>query len=75
MSKELERLKNKNLPCANCKSLKALEIIKENLVISYDESEPCLMLGIKVGKDKLVIIYETFDREKIDLLKEVLLWD
>lgn len=55
---------------------KALELIKENLVVSYDESEndkPCLVLSIKVGKDNLVVIYETFDKEKIDLLKEVLL--
>ena len=28
MSKGLERLNNKNLPCSNCKELKALEIIK-----------------------------------------------
>lgn len=63
--------------CVNVdKKLKALEIIKENLVVSYDESnndKPCLMLSIKVGKDNLVVIYETFDKEKIDLLKEVLL--
>lgn len=56
--------------------VKAFDIIKENLVVSYDESnndKPCLMLGVKVDKDKLVIIYETFDEEKIDLLKRVLL--
>lgn len=58
--------------------LAALEIIKENLVVSYDESEndkPCLILSIKVNKDNLVVVYETFDKEKIDLLKEVLLCD
>lgn len=57
-------------------ALKALEIIKENLVVSYDENKndkSCLTLGVKVDKDKLVIIYQTFDKEKIDLLKEVLL--
>lgn len=57
------------------KELKALEIIKENLVVSYDENKndkPYLMLGVKVNKDNLVVIYETYDKEKIDLLKEVL---
>lgn len=55
---------------------KVLKIIKENLVVSYDESEndkPCLVLGFKFDKDKMAIIYHTFDKEKIDLLKEVLL--
>ena len=58
--------------------LAALEIIKENLVVSYDESEndkPCLILSIKTEKDNLVVVYETFDKEKIDLLKEALKWD
>ncbi len=58
------------------KSLKALEILKEKLVIGYDESEndkPCLTLGFKNNKDELFIFYTTFDKEKIDLLKEVLL--
>ena len=57
------------------KKLKALEIIKENLVVSCDESEndkSCLVIGFKVDKDKMAIIYHTFDKEKIDLLKEVL---
>jgi hypothetical protein len=57
------------------KKLKALEIIKENLIVIYDENKndkPCLMLSIKVDKDKLITIYETFDKEKIDLLREVL---
>ena len=55
--------------------LAALEIIKENLVVSYDESEnnkPCLIIGIKSDKDNLIVFYETFDKEKIDLLKEAL---
>ena len=55
--------------------LKALEIIKENLVVGYDENEndkPCLIIGIKVNKDKLVVIYQTNEQDKIDLLKEVL---
>lgn len=55
---------------------KVLKIIKENLVVSYDESEndkPCLVLGFKFDKDKMAIIYHTFKKEKIDLLKEVLL--
>lgn len=58
------------------KELKAFEIIKENLVVSYDESEndkPCLVIGFKVDKDQMTIIYHTFDKEKIDLLKEVLI--
>lgn len=58
------------------KELKALEIIKENIIVSYDESEndkPCLILGIKVNKYNTIIFYETYDKEKIDLLKEVLL--
>lgn len=55
---------------------RVLEMFKENLVVSYDESKndkPCLILGIKVSKDNLVVIYETFDKEKIDFLKEALL--
>ena len=55
---------------------RALEMFKENLVVSYDESEndkSCLVLGFKYDKDKMAIIYHTFDKEKIDLLKEVLL--
>lgn len=57
------------------KQLKALEIIKENLVVSYDEGSndgSCLVIGVKVSKDNLVIIYETFEQDKIDLLKEAL---
>lgn len=57
------------------KQLKALEIIKENLLVGYDENtndKSCLTLGIKIDKDNVVIIYETFDKTKIDLLKEVL---
>ena len=60
----------------NKKLKEVLEIIKENLVVGCDESKndkPCLIIGIKVDKDKLVIIYKTFDKEKIDLLKEALL--
>ena len=58
------------------KALKALEIIKENLIVSIDEDskdKPCLMVGVKINKDNVCVIYETFDRNKIDLLKEVLL--
>ncbi len=54
---------------------KALEMIKENLVVDYDESENdkyCLTIGVKVDKDKLVVIYQTFDENKIRLLKEIL---
>ena len=40
MNKGLERLKNKNLPCSNCKELKALEIIKKY----YDG------YGIRIGE-------------------------
>lgn len=58
------------------KSLKALKTIKEKMVISVDESEydnHCLTLGVKVREDRLVIIYQTLDKDRIDLLKEVLL--
>ena len=66
---------NKELCKENKKLKRALEMFKENLVVGYDESEndmPCLVLGFKVGKDKMAIIYHTFDKEKIDLLKEVI---
>lgn len=58
------------------KSLKALEIIKENIFVSYDESEndkPCLVLGSKTTEGEIIIFYVTYDKEKIGLLKEVLL--
>lgn len=60
----------------NEKKIKAFEIIKENLIFSLDESESnksCLTIGVKVDKNHIVVIYQTFDKEKIDLLKEVLL--
>lgn len=58
------------------KELKAFEIIKEKLVVGYDESEndkPCLTLGVKDNEGVLLIFYITFDKEKINLLKEALL--
>ena len=68
MSKGLERLQNKNLPCSNCKELKALEIIKETLGIFFYENE--LGYFIDIGH---CCSYKLKDKEQYDFLKEVLL--
>lgn len=76
--KELYKEELKNTAYYNNLALKykkALEMIKENLVVGYDESENdkyCLTIGVKVDKDKLVVIYQTFDENKIRLLNEIL---
>ena len=74
ISKGLERLKNKNLPCSNCKELKALEIIKNKGFdigwfqrmwkegMTYDEYN----FSNSSGKYYLT-------QEEYDLLREVLL--
>lgn len=58
------------------KCVKALELLKRNLVIAFAEDNgidlPNLVVGIKVNKDKLCIIYSTQDKEEIRILKEVL---
>lgn len=77
MSKEFERLGNKNLPCANCKALKALEIIREkrvdvSLIIDlkslqeYNEKIPQYVICSKNGVDRLLT------QKEYELLKEVL---
>lgn len=70
MTKGLERLNNKNLPCSNCKELKALEIIKENFKPYDIEELENNIVRVWIGHDH----YVDLPREKYDLLKEVLLW-
>ena len=46
---------------------------KEDFIIKTDESDkdlPYLIMAMKF-KDKIIVFYETFDKKKIDLLKEV----
>lgn len=53
---------------------KVVEMLKkEDLIIGTDESDkdlPCLVMAMKF-EDKIIIFYETMDKNKIDLLKEV----
>ena len=57
------------------KEHKALELLKRNLVIAFEEDNgidlPTLVVGIKTSKDKLCVIYATQDKEEIRTLKEV----
>ncbi len=59
------------------KEHKALELLKRNLVIAFEEDNgidlPTLVVGIKINKDKLCVIYSTQDKEEIRVLKEVFL--
>ena len=60
----------------NYKKLEVFETIKEKLVVGYDESEndgSCLTLGVRGYNGVLLVFYTTFDKEKVDLFKEVLL--
>ena len=65
--KELERLE---------KLEKVIEILKKNLIVKVDEGAnnkdvSCLVIVMETIDNKLAILYETFDEEKIKLLKEV----
>ena len=65
--KDLERLE---------KLEKAIEILKKNLIVKVDEGVKnkdvsCLVIAMETMDDNLAILYETFDEEKIKLLKEV----
>ena len=68
MNKELKRLKNKNLPCSNCKALKALEIIKNKEIdtVLFNDC-PDLDEYNEWASDK-----SQLTKEEYDLLKEVL---
>lgn len=69
MSKGLERLNNKNLPCSNCKELKALAIIKNKKVCIV-----WLRNGLSTY-NSTASLYELprLTQEEYDFLKEVLL--
>ena len=73
MSKGLERLKNKNLPCSNCKELKALELIKEKRVDCFK------LIAIMRTSDHLEHYNQNYGKrfqltqEEYDSLKEELL--
>ena len=71
MSKGLERLNNKNLPCSNCKELKALEIIKSKKVFV----EALIHMSLREYNDYCEYIWTIpiLTQEEYDLLKEVLL--
>lgn len=69
MKNDLERLKNKNLPCANCKTLKAIEVIKECFDFNgFDELVPNAKWWENEDKQKILknfilMLYEkTFDK-------------
>ena len=72
MSKELERLKNKNLPCANCKALEALKNIKEFNAYSIEQIQGqwYLFRGIANVRNT---DRKPIDEETAMLLREVLL--
>lgn len=83
MSKGLERLKNNNLPCSNCKELKAFAIIKEkNVAITMIKQTDCVeeynqfaygFIPIKeIKSEKYTLSPQPLEREEFDLLKEVL---
>ena len=65
LSKELERLNNKNLPCSNCKELKALEIIKNKRV----NVEALFYSASCEDYNKHYTHYEDLIKEEYDLLK------
>lgn len=74
MNKGLERLlNNKNLPCANCKALKALEIIKRK------EVNVRLFIECNTRKEYNNEVRDLYyqrlclTKEEYDLLREVLL--
>lgn len=74
MSKELERLENKNLPCANCKTLKVLKIIKEKGIDIYTLKECKHCKTPKRYNEQAGYFYhEELTKEEFDLLKEILL--
>ena len=73
MNKELERLKNKNLPCANCKALKVLEIIKNgDFSLEFDESQGEWFLYIS-NEEQYILVAKGTGVKTYDLLSEVLL--
>ena len=57
--------------------LVAFQTIKKNLVVAFEEENgidlPTLVIGIKVNKNKLCVIYETQDKDEINLLKKVVM--
>ena len=53
-------------------SLKALEIIKKNIVIQCDEEAKLLIIYAKIDDITLRVIYVTHNEEEYELLKEVL---
>lgn len=67
MSKELARL---NLPCFNCKALKALQIIKEKgnfISLEYDKYDDKYYIY-----DNEYYMHNEITKEEYDLLREVL---
>lgn len=54
---------------------KAFDILKRNLMFSYDNSPPDLpsaVVGVRIAPDNLVIIFETHDEYEIGILKGAL---
>lgn len=70
MSKGLERLNNMNLPCSNCKELKALEIIKDKevQVAIFKICNSCEGYNLTKG-----LFGKFLTQEEYNLLKDVLL--
>ena len=77
MNNGLERLENKNLPCANCKELKAFKIIKEKKVdVAFIMENPEAENVFWYNSSFTGVLCEGWrmlSQKEYDLLREVLL--